>query len=81
MRDDQSSSSQRTRFKVLWTLWMAGGGIAATVLAYRATGNWGWAILALLASGVVLNFIGQLVVQPLMATRARHHRGGRRAAT
>jgi hypothetical protein len=65
MRDDQSSSSQRTRFKVLWTLWMAGGGIAATVLA----------------SGVVLNFIGQLVVQPLMATRARHHRGGRRAAT
>jgi predicted Na+-dependent transporter len=60
---------------------MAAGGIAATVFTYMATGNWGWAIVALLASGVVLNFIGQLVVQPIVATRtARHHGVGPRAS-
>ena len=79
MRQDRDRTEHGVRHKALWTVWMVAGGLAATLLTYMATGNWGWAILALLASGVVLNFIGQLVVQPIMAaTATRHHRPGTR---
>jgi hypothetical protein len=68
-----------TRFKILWTIWMAGGGIATFAVVYAITGSFGWAVVGLLASGVVLNTIGQTVVQPMNAvTRARHRQPGRR---
>jgi len=57
------------RFKVLWTLWMSVGGIASAVIVYGITGSPGWAVVGLLASGVVLNAIGQVVVQPFEAKR------------
>jgi hypothetical protein len=59
-----------TRFKVLWTIWMAGGGLAIAAIVYAITDSLGWTIVALLASGVVLNTIGQLVTQPIRAARA-----------
>jgi hypothetical protein len=66
-----------TRFKVLWTMWMAGGGLAAATLAYTLTGSWWWCVAALLGSGVVLNAIGQAVTQPVRAISAsRHQRPG-----
>jgi hypothetical protein len=55
------------RSKVLWTLWMTGGGIAASVIVYGFTGSVGWAIVGLLASGVVLNAVAQLITQPAKA--------------
>jgi hypothetical protein len=61
-----------TRTKVLWTVWMSGGGLATAVIVYAATGSIGWAVVAILASGVVLNAIGQAVTQPFKA--ASHHR-------
>ncbi len=69
--------------KVLWAVWMTGGGIACFVIVYLLTESLGWAIVALLVSGVVLNAIGQAVVQPFNAARgtrprAAPHRGGRR---
>jgi ABC-type Fe3+-siderophore transport system permease subunit len=64
-----------TRFKVLWTVWMAGGGLVTAVVVYAITGSVGWAVVALLASGVVLNAVGQAVVQPMNArSRTRHSR-------
>ena len=68
-----------TRFKVLWTVWMAGGGIATAVIVYAITGRIGWTVVGVLASGVVLNAIGQVFVQPAKAVRgvrrdADHHR-------
>jgi len=57
------------RFKVLWTVWMAGGGIAVAVTVYAVTASVGWTIIGLLLSGVVLNVIGQAVTQPLKAVR------------
>jgi hypothetical protein len=63
-----------TRFKVLWTIWMSGGGLAAAVLAYAVTGSWWWALAALLGSGVVLNAIGQMVTQPVRAVSASRRR-------
>jgi uncharacterized protein (DUF697 family) len=63
-----------TRFKVLWTVWMAGGGLVTAVVVYAITASVGWAVVGLLVSGVVLNAVGQVVVQPTKAvsgTRAR----------
>jgi hypothetical protein len=59
---------------VLWTLWMVAGGIAATAAIYLITGSWAWAFLALLAAGVVLNAIAQLVVQPVAAACRHNYR-------
>jgi len=56
-----------TRFKVLWTVWMAGGGLVTWAVVYAFTGSVGWAVVALLASGVVLNAVGQAVIQPMNA--------------
>ena len=50
-----------TRFKVLWTVWLAGGGLVTTVVVYAITASVGWALIGLLASGVVLNAVGQVV--------------------
>jgi hypothetical protein len=58
-----------TRFKVLWTVWMAGGGLVTAVVVYAITASIGWAVVGLLASGVVLNAVGQVVVQPTKAVR------------
>jgi hypothetical protein len=58
------------RFKVLWTIWMAGGGIAVAAVVYAITDSIGWTIAGLLASGVVLNAIGQVVTQPIQAARS-----------
>jgi hypothetical protein len=61
-----------TRFKVLWTMWMSGGGIATAAIILVVTGSLGWAFVGLLASGIVLNAIAQMVIQPVKA--ARGHR-------
>lgn len=63
------------RFKILWTIWMTGGGIAVGVIVYLVTASVGWTILGLLLSSVVLNAIGQSVTQPVKAVR----RSGREA--
>jgi uncharacterized protein (DUF697 family) len=74
-----------TRFKILWTVWMAGGGVATAAVVYAITGSLGWAAVGLLASGIVLNAVGQMVIQPIKAVtgarrepgppRGRHGRG------
>jgi hypothetical protein len=64
-----------TRFKVLWTIWMSGGGLTTGIVVYILTGSLGWAIVGLLASGVVLNAIAQMLTQPISAMTkgsARH---------
>ena len=58
-----------TRFKVLWTVWMAGGGVVTAAVVYAITASIGWALVGLLVSGVVLNAVGQAVVQPAKAVR------------
>lgn len=68
------SQPMSRRGKVLWTVWMAGGGIAAAAVTYVATTSLGWALVALLASGVVLNAVGQIVVQPVRAARGASRR-------
>lgn len=59
-------------FKILWTIWMAGGGLTAAVIAYSLTSSWWWALGALLGSGVVLNAVGQAVTRPVRAPASRH---------
>ena len=63
------------RFKVLWTIWMAGGGLATAAVVYAITASLGWAVVGLLVSGIVLNAVGQVVVQPMKAARATRERG------
>ena len=63
-----------TRFKVLWTIWMAGGGVAAAAIVYAVTTSWWWGLAALVGSGVVLNAIGQAITQPARAISASRHR-------
>lgn len=63
-----------TRFKVLWTIWMAGGGLAAAAIVYGLTSTWWWAVATLLGSGVILNAIGQAITQTLRAISASRHR-------
>jgi hypothetical protein len=62
--------TRSTWSKVLWALWMGGGGIAIAAAVYSLTGSVGWAIIALFASGVVLNAIAQMVIQPIKAASA-----------
>ena len=63
------------RYKVLWTVWMAGGGLATAAVVYAITASLGWAAVGLLVSGVVLNAVGQVVVQPMKAARGTRERG------
>jgi uncharacterized protein (DUF697 family) len=63
-----------TRSKVLWAVWMTGGGIVAAAIVYALTNSVGWAVVGLLASGVVLNAIAQMVTQPVRAVTASRHR-------
>lgn len=57
------------RFNVFWTAWMGGGGVAAMIIVHAVTGSVGWAVVALLASGPVLNAVAQTVVRPIEAAR------------
>lgn len=61
-----------TRSKVMWAVWMTGGGVAIAVLVDVLTGSLGWAVVALLGSGVVMNTIAQMVTQPFKAAGHRH---------
>jgi hypothetical protein len=63
--------TRTTRFTVLWTIWMAGGGLITAAIVYTATDDWRWALAALLGSGVILNAVGQMAVQPFKAATAR----------
>lgn len=67
------------RAKVMWAVWMSGGGIASAVIVYLLTDSLGWALVALLASGVVLNMLAQIVVQPFRAVSATGRRAARHA--
>ena len=58
-----------TRFKVLWTGWMTGGGIATGAIIYAVTRSVGWTIVRVLASGIVLNATGQVLIQPIRTMR------------
>jgi hypothetical protein len=52
---------------------MAGGGVIIAAVVYLVTDSIGWALLGLLASGVVLNTIAQMINQPAKAVaRSRH---------
>jgi hypothetical protein len=48
---------------------MTGGGLAISIVVWVLTGSVGWALIALLASGPVLNAIAQVVVQPTRAVK------------
>ena len=58
-----------TRFKVLWTGWMTSGGIATGAIIYAVTRSVGWTIVGVLVFGIVLNAIGQVLIQPITAVR------------
>jgi hypothetical protein len=49
---------------------MTGGGVAISIVVWALTGSVGWALIALLASGPVLNAVAQIVVQPTRAVKA-----------
>lgn len=66
---EQEGMKRSTRFKVLWAAWMGAGGIATFLIVYFLTGSIGWALLGLLGSGIVLNAIAQMVIQPVRAVR------------
>jgi hypothetical protein len=70
-----------TRSKVLWAVWMSGGGLATAVIVYAMTGSIGWAIVGPLGSGVVLNTIGQVITQPFKAVTGNRHAKPRRPAS
>ena len=63
------------RFKVLWTVWMVGGGLVTAAVVYANTASLGWALVGLLVSGVVLNAVGQAVIQPMKAVRGGRAKG------
>lgn len=65
--EEKRATRRSTRFKVLWAVWMSGGGIATFVIVYLLTGGIVWALLGLLASGIVLNAIAQIIIQPFGA--------------
>jgi 4-hydroxybenzoate polyprenyltransferase len=58
-----------TRSKIAWASWMTGGAVVLSVLAWEVTESVGWAIVALLAAGPVLNAVAQMVVRPVRAVR------------
>jgi len=59
-----------TRSQIAWATWMTGGGVATSIVVWALTGSVGWALIALLASGPVLNAVAQIVVQPTRAVKA-----------
>ena len=59
-----------TRSRIAWVLWMTGGGVAISIVVWVLTGSVGWALIAVLASGPVLNAVAQIVVQPTRAVKA-----------
>ena len=67
-----------TPSKIIWAVWMSGGAIVLAVLVWRFTDSVGWAIVALLAAGPVLNAVAQMVVQPARAVRRSTRTGDRR---
>ena len=54
---------------------MAGGGLATAAVVYAITASLGWAVVGLVVSGVVLNAVGQVVVQPMKAARGTREGG------
>jgi hypothetical protein len=63
-----------SQFKVLWTIWMSVGGVAIAAIVYDITRSPGWAVVALIVSGTVLNAIGQAISQRLRAVLGSRHR-------
>ena len=57
------------RSKMLWAAWMGGGGLVIGGVVYAMTRSVGWAVVALLAAGPVLNTVAQMVTQPIKAAR------------
>jgi hypothetical protein len=53
---------------------MTGGGVAISIVVWALTGSVGWALIALLASGPVLNAVAQVVVQPTRAVKGAGRR-------
>lgn len=53
-----------TRFKLVWAIWMTVGGVLVATLVLMTTDSWRWALVALLATGMVLNAIGSSARQP-----------------
>lgn len=43
--------------RLRWTLALTSAGLLAAVVTFAGTGSWGWALGALLATGVVANSI------------------------
>jgi hypothetical protein len=66
-----------TRFKLVWATWMTVGGLLVATVVLLTTGSWWWALVALLASGTVLNAIGSSARQPARPVR-RSADGSRR---
>lgn len=60
---------ESVRSRILWTIWMAGGGLVTAAVVYAMTGSLGWAVIGLVVSGIALNAIGQAVAQPMKAIR------------
>ena len=52
-----------------------------SAVVYAITASVGWALVGLLASGVVLNAVGQMVVQPMKAVSATRDSQSRRRTT
>ena len=63
-----------THLELPWAAWMTGGGIAAAAIVYALANSFGWALVGLLVSGVVLNATAQVVTQPSKAVVATRHR-------
>ena len=75
MTAGRTGLKRSTRSKVLWTVWMCVGGVVVAAIVYGTTGSVGWAVVALVASGPVLNTIGQAITRPVRAatgSRRRH---------
>ena len=63
-----------SRSRLLWTPWMGLGGVAIAATVYGILSSIGWAVIALVLSGPVLNAIGQAIAQPIRAVRgSRSH--------
>lgn len=70
--------SEGRRSKWLWAAWMGGGGLVIAAVVYVITGSFGWALVALLAAGPILNAVAQLLTQPSKAVTRATRTGGHR---
>jgi hypothetical protein len=57
------------RYRIRWSIWMTLAGATTAVLVYLLTESIGWAIVGLLASGVVLNAIAESVTNGHLGKR------------